>query len=111
MQLMGLHSGGTLEQHLPDVLPTAALHWDRRAHTISGEIGAGTVNSHHRQALSDPGRLEVIAIAEDGVIEAVHDASRPFYVGVQWHPERTDDVSLGLGLIQKFVDVARQQEA
>src|SRR5262245_64466361 len=43
MQLMGLHSGGRLDQYLPDTLPTAELHWDRRAHEVSGALGEGIV--------------------------------------------------------------------
>ena len=47
------------------------------------------VNSLHRQAighLSD--RLQIEAVAEDGVIEAVSVKDAPgFTLGVQWHPE------------------------
>jgi putative glutamine amidotransferase len=106
MQLMGLHAGATIDQHLADHLPTADQHWDRRAHEVSGELGRGVVHSHHRQALTDPGKLRVIATAPDGVIEAVRSDDRPFYVGVQWHPERTDDGALGLGVIAKVVSAA-----
>ena len=107
MQLMGLHAGGVLDQHLPDHLVTAHLHWDRRAHEITGELGSGTVHSHHRQALSDPGRLRVIASAPDGLIEAVRSNDRPFYLGVQWHPERTTDERLGIDLFRQLVTAAR----
>lgn len=106
MQLMGLQAGGMLDQHLPDHLPTAELHWDRRTHEIAGDMGTGTVHSHHRQALSDPGRLKVIATAPDGVIEAVRGEDRPFYLGVQWHPERTADERLGIDLFRKLVQAA-----
>lgn len=106
MQLMGLHAGGRLEQHLPDVLATAADHWDRREHGVSGVLGRGAVHSHHRQALSDPGRLEIVARADDGVIEAVRAKDRPFYLGVQWHPERTENQQLGVGLIRNLVEFA-----
>ena len=54
------------------------------------------VNSSHHQALREPGdRLLVTAISpQDGVIEAVElDAADHFVVGVQWHPERTYQVS------------------
>lgn len=108
MQYMGLHCGGTLDQNLPDSLPTAADHWDRRAHEIHGELGSGLVNSHHRQALSDPGAMRVVATAPDGVIEAVQRDDRPFYLGVQWHPERTDDEQLGRGLIRRFVQACAE---
>jgi putative glutamine amidotransferase len=107
MQLMGLHKGGRLDQHLPESLPTAESHSPRRSHAVSGELGCGPVHSHHRQALVDPGALRVIARAEDGLIEAVRDEARPFYVGVQWHPERTEDEALGPGLFRSLVAAAR----
>lgn len=109
MQMMGLHAGGSLDQHLPDSLVTAGDHW-ANAHAVHGEIGAGVVASHHRQALIDPGNLCVSATSDDGTIEAIQsppDSNRPFYLGVQWHPERTDDETLGLGVIQRLVDAAR----
>jgi putative glutamine amidotransferase len=110
MQMMGLHAGGTLDQHLPDTLPTADLHWNKCNHEIIGELGGGAVHSHHRQALTDPGRhMKVIATSPDGVIEAIRHDDRPFYLGVQWHPERTSDAQLGLGLIQKLIDAARRK--
>ncbi|MCA9296246.1 MAG: gamma-glutamyl-gamma-aminobutyrate hydrolase family protein [Phycisphaerales bacterium] len=103
MQLMGLHGRGTLDQFLPDVLPTAHEHWNRVTHTIEGSLGSGVVHSHHRQALRDAGRLEVVARAHDGVIEAIRDPARTWWVGVQWHPERTDDAQLGQGLFDALV--------
>ena len=108
MQLMGLHHGGTLDQHLPSTLSTADQHWGKREHSISGSIGQGMVHSHHRQALTEPGGLRVVATAPDGVIEAIRDDQRPFYLGVQWHPERTKDESLGSGLIRQLVNRAGQ---
>jgi putative glutamine amidotransferase len=106
MQLMGLHAGGRLDQHLADTLPTAHLHWDKRAHEVRGELGNGIVHSHHRQALTDAGRLRTIATSPDGVIEAVQCDDRPFYFGVQWHPERTEAHQLGLDLIRRLVEAA-----
>ncbi len=108
MQFMGLHAGGVLDQHLPDHLSTHADHAGDRRHPIVGEIGAGTVASHHVQALTDAGRLRVIGRAHDGVIEAIDEPTRAFYLGVQWHPERSDDPALGLGLFQRFVDACRR---
>ncbi len=109
MQLMGLVRGARLEQHLPDVLDTADVHWGRRLHPVDGALGAGDVHSNHRQALTDPGELEVAARAPDGVIEAVLDPRRPFHVGVQWHPERTADPRLGRGLFEMLVAIAKKR--
>jgi putative glutamine amidotransferase len=110
MQLMGLHAGGTLEQHLPESNPdNANAHHGGHKHTIVGEIGAGLVHSRHHQALTTPGRLDVVARSDDGLIEAIQDKSRPLYLGVQWHPERTEDAALGKRLIQQLVDAARER--
>lgn len=108
MQLMSLCAGGVLEQHLPDVdSDAAARHWGRRLHDVEGDLGAGQVVSHHRQVITDPGRLQVCANAADGIIEAVRDPVRAFYLGVQWHPERTEDLSLGSAIFRSFVGASR----
>jgi putative glutamine amidotransferase len=107
MQFMGLHRGGGLIQYLADALPTAGVHWPTTSHAITGELGEGRVHSHHRQALCDPGALRVVARAPDGLIEAVSDERRRFYVGVQWHPERTGSRPLGEGLFRSLVEAAR----
>ena len=104
MQLFALHSGGTLDQYLPGSLATAAEHWDGYEHSVEGSLGAGLVHSHHRQAIRDPGHLEITAIAPDGVIEAVRDSQHPHRHGVQWHPERTRDSQLGQALFDQLVE-------
>jgi putative glutamine amidotransferase len=112
MQMMGLHAGGggALDQHLPDNFTTADDHCDKRTHTVTGELGCGEVNSHHHQALADPPPpgFRVIARSHDGVIEAVRRDDRPYYLGVQWHPERTDDAQLGLGVIVNLLEACRR---
>lgn len=113
MQMMTLCAGGTLNQHLPDDWPTHEIH-KKGTHPVRPAapartdlaITAGLVMSHHRQAVSDPGRLAVAAVAEDGLIEAVADPRRTYYLGVQWHPERTEDRSLGDGLFERLVRAA-----
>jgi len=106
MQEMGVERGCRLIQHLPDEVPTGADHADDRVHEIAGELGAGSVTSYHHQALGDPGPFEILARSHDGVIEALRDPARPFYLGVQWHPERTLDPHLGQGIIRQLVAAA-----
>lgn len=115
MQLMSLESGGAMDQHLPENLASAGEHWDGEhgvypisATSISGwtPVG-GRVHSKHRQAVIDPGQLEVWARSPDGVIEGVVDRSRRCCFGVQWHPERTADERLGLELFRVLVGAAR----
>ena len=108
MQLMGLHNGGKLDQYLPESLKTAEQHWGNKDHPIAGALGDGIVHSHHKQAIIEPGRLKVVARSHDGVIEAIQDNDRQFYLGVQWHPERTEDDSFGSGLFRQFVYACRE---
>ena len=107
MQLMALHEGGEINQFLQDTLPTWQDHYPQTTHDITGPLGTGKIMSNHRQAISDPGQLEVVAHASDGVIEAVQDPDRKFFLGVQWHPERCEDPHLGLGLFQQLITAAR----
>lgn len=114
MQLMALHAGGDLNQHMPDDVPTHEDHRGDRRHDLRPTdaapawLEAGEVASHHRQAVSDAGKLAVAAYAHDGIIEAVADPKRTFYVGVQWHPERTPGVVLGQRLFDELVSAARR---
>lgn len=110
MQYMALVAGGVLDQHLPETTATAADHAGQRVHAVTAEAGsplpAGEVLSNHHQAVADPGALAVASRAHDGVIEAVCDPSRPYFLGVQWHPERTDDTALGQDLFDRLVALA-----
>lgn len=113
MQMMALCAGGRLDQHLPETCPTHAEHWERE-HRVepAGEPGAGlelagTVRSRHRQAVADAGRLRVAARAPDAVVEAVTDPARRFYIGVQWHPERSPERAVGGALFAALVAAAR----
>ncbi len=110
MQMMGLIAGGTLNQHLPETHSTHADHWEH-AHDINSIdesiIASGTTYSKHRQAMQTPGSLRTLATAHDGVIEAIDNPDRRFYLGVQWHPERTDNPPLGQHIIDKLVQAAR----
>jgi putative glutamine amidotransferase len=102
MQLMNLARGGTLIEHLPDVLG----HEDHRA--VPGAFGdhdvrlapgslaaraAGATShptkSHHHQGVDQIGEgFDVTGWATvDDLVEAIEDPTRRFALGVQWHPE------------------------
>lgn len=110
MQMMALVAGGRLNQHMPETCPTHAEHWERD-HAVEPEAGfaagapvlRGVVRSRHRQAVAGPGGMDVIARAPDGVVEAIRDPGRRWYVGVQWHPERTGDYAVGAALFAALV--------
>ena len=47
-----------------------------------------SVNSYHHQAIKEKARpLKIMAVADDGIIEAVEMTDKKFVWGIQWHPE------------------------
>ncbi len=111
MQMMALVAGGCLHQHLPDTLGEAwTAHW-RQPHAIDAKPGApdwlttasDNPVSRHRQAVANAGSLAVAGVAPDGIVEVIHNPERPFYVGIQWHPEISGNGLLGLGVYSVFV--------
>jgi putative glutamine amidotransferase len=125
MQQLNLACKGTLYLHLPEEQPRALPHHDPSGgphrHAVLIEpgtrleeiYGAGEirVNSHHHQAVRQPGPgLRVGALAPDGVIEAI-EATDPnwFCVGVQWHPESETASALDMQLFECFVQACLRQ--
>lgn len=128
MQLMNIHRGGSLHQFLPEMgLAPAIEHrrqtiaeWSRR-HAVELDRGSKTAqvigaseiasNSSHKQAVNALGQgLRVAGTARDGVIEALEDPTRDFYIGVQWHPERQFDEPAQLRLFQELIERARSRD-
>jgi putative glutamine amidotransferase len=113
LQLLNVVRGGTLHQHLPDVLgstehaPAPAVYGRHRVDVSADSLLARTLNrteldvaTYHHQAIDRLGSgLTVSALAPDGTIEAVEDPSLPFFLAVQWHPEVDDDRSLFSALV------------
>jgi putative glutamine amidotransferase len=119
LQSMNVYRGGSLVQ---DLMPAPVNHSAGRAVAIahSTEIAKQSllgsllsadeaperdgflrlpVNSSHHQAIAQPapGMRIVARCPEDGVIEAIeagYDPKNPwFFMAVQWHPERSTDIS------------------
>ena len=116
-QVLNVAFGGTLHQHLPDVLG----HDGHRAgngvftrlpvRTVAGTRLAALVGEstealcYHHQAIDEVGAgLVVSAWDSDGVVEAVELPGDGFVLAVQWHPEKSLD---DLRLFAAIVDAAR----
>jgi gamma-glutamyl-gamma-aminobutyrate hydrolase PuuD len=100
LQVLNVSLGGTLHQHLPDVLGNdnhrvalgqmapnrVSLNPGSVVGAILGHETAGLC--HHHQAVERLGEaVAAVGFAADGTVEAVEVRGRKFVVGVQWHPE------------------------
>ena len=124
LQMMNAHLGGTLFQDLPTEHPSGVNHrmaapYDRAEHPVTlvkdaplfsllcaDSIG---VNSCHHQAIKALAPcLHPMAVAPDGLIEAVCAPEKRFVWAVQWHPEfffRKDETSRTI--FAAFVNASR----
>ena len=102
MQMMNVCAGGTLIQDIPSQVtdhiehgkPDNAVLHEVRLDSASRlaeytELSTFSVSSSHRQAVRDLGSgLVVSGTAPDGVVESIENPDKPFFIGVEWHPER-----------------------
>ncbi len=119
MQLLNVARGGTLHQHLPDVVADRLRHRQpehgsvttHRVETAPHSLLRSTlggpaleVNSFHHQAIKMLGRdLVATAWADDGTIEAVEQQGDRLVFGVQWHAEGLRDHA---PLFEALIDAA-----
>lgn len=103
-QVLNVGMGGTLYQDLRSQKDGCIRHQQQQSshyasHKVTVEDGSllhriyGStsvkVNSFHHQAVKDlaPG-MQLTALASDGVVEGFEKPDHPYFVAVQWHPER-----------------------
>ncbi len=114
LQLVNVARGGTLHQHLPDVVgdedhgPEPGVFGKtpvqvREDSMLARVLGTTStvVACHHHQGIDRLGDgLDAVAWGEDGTIEALEDRRAPGFLAVQWHPEEGEDPSLFTWLVQ-----------
>jgi len=112
MQVMAVHAGGALDQHVPDLVdherhsPGGDAFGSTEVVTLSGTRVAGlvgerlSVNCHHHQSVRTHPGYDAVAHSADGTLEAIESSGARFCVGVQWHPETAADVGLLAGLVR-----------
>jgi putative glutamine amidotransferase len=103
----------------------ASLLTEEEAPEVDGFLRL-PINTSHHQSVAAPGAgLRIVARSpEDGVIEAVemnaddsvfhveHPAAKQFVLGVQWHPERSFEISAASrALFGRLVEEARRVAA
>jgi putative glutamine amidotransferase len=120
LQVINVERGGTLHQHLPDLIghdghsPDPGGYGSHKvsvapASRLATALGRteAAVPTHHHQAIDALGAgIVATAWTDDGVIEAIEFGSGEdpagdsrFLVAVQWHPEADDDPSLFVALV------------
>ena len=123
LQFINAALGGTLYQDIPLQHPSAVEHhqrapYDQPSHEVDivlhsplyDRLGIRTlaVNSYHHQGIRTlSAELSAMAVAKDGLIEAIYRPKSRFLWAVQWHPEfswRTDPCSRRV--FQAFVAAA-----
>ena len=116
-QVLNVALGGTLHQHLPDVighsghragnavfttLPVRTVPGTRLAALVGESVDA---RCYHHQGIAELGEgLVVSGWDADGVIEALELPGHGFVLAVQWHPEESLD---DLRLFSAIVEAAR----
>jgi putative glutamine amidotransferase len=117
IQVLNVAFGGTLHQHLPEVLghkrhragggvftrlPVRIVAGTRLADLLGESAEAAC---YHHQAIDKVGNGLVVSASDaDGVVEALELPGDGFVLAVQWHPEQTLD---DLRLFKAVVDAAR----
>lgn len=113
MQLLNVVSGGTLHQHLPEVVGST----DHRPepgvfgeHGVRFETGSlvcrllgerSDVKSYHHQGVDRVApNLVATGWADDGSVEVIERTDTTFALGVLWHPEEGEDAGLFRGLVE-----------
>jgi len=124
MQVMNIACGGTLHQHLPDVVGHGDHRRvlgsfdgaDHRVRLAAGSLAARAAGeedhdtkSHHHQAIDRVGAgIAVTGHAEmDELPEAIELSSNRFALGVQWHPEADERSRLIAALVEEAGDRRR----
>ncbi len=122
-QVVNVALGGTLIEHLPDVVGEDTIHRaqpsgaiqhpvaiqaDSQLSRIMGQTEVITASWHHQAVKTLAPGLKAVANAPDGTIEAFEMPNHPWLIALQWHPELTaaDDTSQ-----QKLFDALVKQAA
>jgi putative glutamine amidotransferase len=124
-QTLNVAYGGTLHQHVADVVGTTIEHRQAapgqvKTHDIDVAPNSllrrllatehTAVNSFHHQAVDRLGRgLRAVAWSDDGLIEAIETDGPTLTLGVQWHAEGLVDDPAQLRLFEALVTAAGQR--
>ena len=125
-QLVNIALGGTLYQDIPSETETELVHrqtvgefeYSHHVNIVKDTpmyslVGSERIsaNSFHHQAIKKLGEgLEVMAKADDGIIEAVYYNGDRYLRAYQWHPERLFDKDrYNRSVFEDFINECKKQ--
>ncbi len=105
LQVLNVAAGGTLYEHIPDIrdedihrdeaglwaMQDVQVEADSLIADVMGVTRLRTSSGHHQAVKALGDGMRVVAVADDGIIEAVEMPGHPWLIAVQWHPEVTAD--------------------
>jgi len=120
IQLLNVLLGGSLHQDIPTEFPSTINHsqvppYDVPAHNVRiipesplhKLVGKEyiEVNSSHHQGINRIAKgLEIMALSDDGLVEAVYMPEHPHVWAVQWHPEYSLKDEISKKIFSYFVE-------
>ena len=124
IQVVNVALGGTLYQDIPSEIPSEIPHRQKEPRNQPSHdvkiisdtplmelIGKErmTANSFHHQSIKALGDgLEVMALSDDGIIEAVYYNGENYIRGYQWHPERLFEINAdNKALFDNFINASK----
>jgi putative glutamine amidotransferase len=124
LQVINVALGGTLIEHLPDVIDDKTAHClvpraptehaielmsESRLARIYRETNFSAASWHHQAIDNVAFGLTIVGRAPDGTIEALEMADHPELIAVQWHPELTAATdSIQQRIFSGFIELCRQ---
>lgn len=121
MQLMNVHFKGTLHQDISGFYvetPQVASIFPKKRIKIEDDSKMASilntticnVNALHNQSIDEPGEgVRIVAREVDtDIIQAIEQETRPFVIGVQWHPEYLIQISRQRNLFKELIHCAKK---
>lgn len=121
MQLINVFMGGSLIQDIEEQI-NSSIHQQKIPNHIPShnirilketffdkitETPEVIVNSTHHQAIHRLGKnIMPLAVADDGIVEAIQVINHKFCIGVQWHPEYLN-TDLDKKIFQAFLHISQ----
>jgi putative glutamine amidotransferase len=127
-QVMAVAHGGSLHQHLPDLIPheqhglsvnalgepqendifhDVYIEKGTKAHTIFQKTTLEHAPTKHHQAVDNPGILLITGRSHGNIAEIIEHPTLPYHIGVQFHPELSDSEHLTI-IFESFAKAAAQ---